>query len=142
MRTRVKRQRKNKWTIVISNQLTAETVMGFGRHHYDTYRMVMTQDYQYVKWVKSLKTDVNGMLKQFLEWADSPEGRYIEMEAARNQIFTYGQHKGLTFEHVARCDPTYHSRYMYCLDKNILSLNEERFKCLITYITWSMVQEV
>ena len=118
------------------NQLTAETVMGFGRHRNDTYRMVMTQDYQYVQWGKSLKTDVNGMLKQFLEWADSPEGRYIEMEAVRNQIFTYGRHKGLTFEHVARCDPTYHSRYMYCLDKNRSSLNEERFKCLIAYITW------
>ena len=123
-----------------SNQLTAETVMGFGRHRYDTYRMVMTQDYQYVKWVvqwvKSLDTDVNGKLNQFLEWFDSPEGRFMEMEAARNQIFTYGLHKGLTFEHVARCDPTYHSRYMYCLELNGPTLDEEMFKCLIAYITW------
>jgi hypothetical protein len=46
--------------------------------------------------------------------------------------FNYGRHKGKTFKEVALCDPGYHDRYVYVLQKEGKSPYGE----LAKYISW------
>jgi len=64
-----------------SNRVTADTVMGFGKHSNATYREIMTQQSDYVNWAKSKKGSARGKLKEFLEWMESPEGKSLDLEA-------------------------------------------------------------
>ena len=64
-----------------SNRVTADAVMGFGKHSNATYREIMTQQSEYVNWAKSKKDSARGKLKDFLEWVESPEGKSLELEA-------------------------------------------------------------
>jgi hypothetical protein len=117
-----------------SNRVTADTVMGFPKYPEATNREIMTQHYDFVKWAKSKKESDSafGRLLDFVEWAESPEGKSLELEAKGNEVFTYGQHKGQTFADIARCDPEYHIRYMRMLKRKGESPNEK----LVAYINW------
>ena len=64
-----------------SNRVTADAVMGFGKHSNATYREIVTQQSEYVNWAKSKKDSARGKLKDFLEWVESPEGKSLELEA-------------------------------------------------------------
>jgi hypothetical protein len=108
--------------------VTADTVMRFPKYPKATNREIMTQHVDFVRWAKAKndKGAAHGRLREFVDWAESPEGRGIEHR------FTFGQHRGQTFADVARHDPAYHVRYMRILRRNNESPHEE----LATYMSW------
>jgi hypothetical protein len=93
---------------------TSGDKMGFGNHAKRTYREVMIDHHEYVRWGRSQESPTDG-LARFLEWTNSDEGMALETEGQGNQKFTFGQHKGQTFCEIAQEDPTYHERYMWVL---------------------------
>lgn len=73
------------------------TLMGFGKHSYLTYRQVYSDHYDYYVWGKRLQ-DPGHDLKRFLNWADTNAGE---------TVLTFGKHSGKTFASVTRRYPQY-----------------------------------
>jgi hypothetical protein len=88
-----------------SDRATGNSIMGFGKYARLTYQKVLTDHYDYVIWAKT-QGNTTGGLRNFVDWVESPEG-----EEAIPQRFTFGMHKGKSFQTVAVEDPSYHRRY-------------------------------
>lgn len=112
--------------------VTAETVMGFPTYPNSTNGEIMTEHHGFVRWAKSKAEEARGNLAIFLEWAESDEGKRLEVVGQGKEHFTYGRHKDKTFEEVAACDPGYHTRYMYMINKNGGTPSSQ----LTAYISW------
>jgi hypothetical protein len=111
---------------------TKNSIMGFGKYARLTYQEVMTDHYDYVIWAKTQAGDATGGLRDFLDWVESPEG-----ETIFPQRFTFGMHKGKSFQTVAVKDPSYHRRYKamkpkcHKLDDYISYFNRHGSTCCI-----------
>jgi hypothetical protein len=114
--------------------VTAETVMGFESHPYDSNGEIMKNHHGFVVWAKkkSADGDAQGRLEDFVNWVESPEGQKLELEIEGNAKFTFGQHKGETFAQVSQNDPGYHGRYLHMLRQK----GEEPNGLLSRYISW------
>jgi hypothetical protein len=115
-------------------EVTGETIMGFGKHAETTYREVMKKHYDYVQWARDQENPTR-TLAEFLEWTYSDEGKRLEEEGHEgrgNEVFTYGQHKLQNFWEIAQEDPEYHKRYMRVLKIK----NQEPNPILKRYCEW------
>jgi hypothetical protein len=97
-------------------EVSGDTIVGFGRHAERTYRQVMIDQYEYVRWARA-QDSVSGGLAQFVQWTNSDEGKSLEIKSQGNEEFTFGQHEGQKFCEIAQQDPTYHVRYMDVLKR-------------------------
>jgi hypothetical protein len=114
-----------------SEILTEQTIMGFPSHPTSTNRELMTRHHSFVEWAhrKEAEGAVCSRLQDFLDWANSPDGKQLEEDCER---LTFGVHKGKTFQETADADPGYHTRYAYMLKKD----GEKPSGQFARYIKW------
>lgn len=94
-----------------SSLMMGDTLMGFGKHRDETFRFVLLNEPGYVRWAQRQK-DPSEMLAAFCEWTLTEEAQsLLVLEQGKSLVFTFGQHRGETFEEIAHKDPEYHLRY-------------------------------
>ena len=114
--------------------VTADSVMGLSQYPFKTNREIMLNHYNFVRHARYNRYRATSKLRSFLEWAATEEGKQLSrLGFQATEKFHFGQHRDMTFHHIARVDPTYHIRYQEKLNQDGKALMDGT---LADYIKW------